>query len=58
MSRKSEYDKNYHKSHLKQVSFMLNKNTDQDILAHLEKITNKQGYLKDLIRQDMQNRNL
>lgn len=32
----------------------LNKNTDGDLLEHLEKIDNVQGYLKELIKMDMQ----
>jgi len=31
----------------------LNKKTDPDILEHLEKLDNVQGYLKRLIRQDI-----
>lgn len=31
----------------------LNRNTDPDILEHLEKIDNVQGYLKSLIRADI-----
>lgn len=31
----------------------LNKNTDGEILEHLEKLPNVQGYLKELIRADM-----
>lgn len=31
----------------------LNNKTDSDILEHLNRIENKQGYIKALIRQDM-----
>lgn len=31
----------------------LSKNTDKDILAHLEKIENVQGYIKNLILSDI-----
>lgn len=31
----------------------LNHNTDGDILEHLDKQENKQGYVKQLIREDM-----
>ena len=34
----------------------LNKQTDADIIAHLDMIDNKQGYIKDLIRKDMNKR--
>jgi len=35
------------------VGLKLNRNTDSDIIRHLETIDNMQGYLKDLIRADM-----
>lgn len=35
------------------ISLKLNKVTDQDILARLEGIPNKQGYIKELIRKDI-----
>lgn len=38
----------------KYVSLKLNANTDQALIDHLAKQTNVQGYLKELIRQDMQ----
>lgn len=36
-----------------QVLLKLNRNTDKDILAKLERVTNKQGYIKKLIRADL-----
>ena len=36
-----------------QVRMKLNKKTDADILEQLEKIENKQGYIKELIRRDL-----
>lgn len=36
------------------VSLKLNKGTDADIIAKLEEVENKQGYMKDLIRKDLQ----
>ena len=50
---KQKYDLAYQKDNIKQVKFTLNKNTDQDVISHLEKQTNKNGYLKELIRKDM-----
>ena len=38
----------------KRIPFNLNINTDQDILDHLKSIKNVQGYIKRLIRDDMQ----
>ena len=36
------------------VYLMFTRTTDADILAHLEKQPNKQGYIKALIRADME----
>lgn len=36
-----------------QIKLKLNKGTDSDILAKLETIGNKQGYIKQLIRDDI-----
>ena len=46
----------YDALHTKQFNIKLNKNTDADILTHLTGISNKQGYVKSLIRADMRNR--
>lgn len=43
----------YDKENTIQVRFKLNKKTDADIIEHLQTVENKQGYLKDLIRKDM-----
>ena len=39
--------------HTTQIKLKLNDRTDADILARLEKVGNKQGYIKELIRADM-----
>ncbi len=44
----------YDKANVKWINLKLNKNTDVDILNYLENITNKQGYIKKLIRKDME----
>lgn len=36
------------------VHIALNNTTDKDIIDHLETVGNKQGYIKELIRKDMQ----
>ena len=46
----AKYDAANTKSHL----LKLNKNTDADIIAHLDQQPNKLAYLKKLIRDDMQ----
>ena len=37
----------------KYISLKLNSNTDQDLIEHLAKQPNIQGYLKELIREDI-----
>lgn len=49
----SENSMKYDKENTKRVFIKLNKNTDKDILDHLDSIQNKQGYIKELIRKDM-----
>lgn len=43
----------YSRTHVKQVKMDLNRKTDADIIAYLESLPNVQGYLKQLIRNDM-----
>lgn len=50
---KKEYDIQYAKDKLKRVAFNLNRETDKDIILHLEKKKPVQTYLKSLIRKDM-----
>lgn len=45
--------KKYDKEHTKQINLKLNLETDSDILARLEEVTSIQGYIKELIRQDI-----
>lgn len=51
---KTDYDMRYRKGHIRQISLSLNKIHDADIIAHLEKQHNMTGYLKRLIREDIQ----
>jgi len=53
--RKTNMD--YDRKNTKLIGMKLNKNTDADILAFLAKQENIQGYLKQLIREDMMRRN-
>lgn len=46
-------DARYKAANTKQIKFVLNKNTEPDLIAHLESIDNVQGYIKALIRNDM-----
>lgn len=43
----------YDKANTKQIMLKLNLKTDADILDQLDSVENKQGYIKDLIRKDM-----
>lgn len=43
----------YDKINTTQVNLKLNNNTDADILNKLENVPNKQGYIKELIREDI-----
>lgn len=55
---KVKYDMQYAKKNTQQIKFVLNKNIDADIIDWLGTKPNKQGYIKELIRRDMeQNRN-
>ena len=45
--------KKYDKTHTKQVHLKFNLESDADILNHLEQKENVQGYIKQLIREDM-----
>lgn len=42
----------YNSAMIKQLKLNLNKKTDIDIIRILEAKSNKQGYIKDLIRKD------
>lgn len=43
----------YDKNNTRLIQMKLNKKTDADILDHLDKQENRQGYIKELIRKDM-----
>lgn len=43
----------YKKLNTKNISLRFYINTEQDLITHLEKQPNKQGYIKKLIREDM-----
>ena len=43
----------YNSKNIKQIKLNLNKKTDVDIIQHLDKKDNVQGYIKKLIRDDM-----
>ena len=45
----------FNKEKTKVVPVRLNKQTDADIIEHLETVGSKMGYIKRLIREDMKN---
>ena len=45
--------KKYDQNNTKGIYLKFNIHTDEDILKYLDKMENKQGYIKDLIRSDM-----
>lgn len=60
IKRIDEYDwlysaqQKYAKTHTRQIGFVLNTKTDKDILDWLDEKPNKQGYIKGLIRDDIE----
>lgn len=50
----AKYVYEYQKNNTRQVALQLNKFHDADILEHLDKQSNKQGYIKALIRADIE----
>ncbi len=46
--------KKYDKENTKSVLLKLNKKTDADIIEMLDAVPSKMGYIKDLIRQDIE----
>lgn len=40
------------------MQIRLNHNTDKDILTHLDTVKSKQGYIKELIRADMESKGI
>ena len=55
-TKRTEYQYKYDKDNTKQYRLKLNTTHDQDIIKHLDSMDNKQGYIKSLIRQDMQHK--
>lgn len=50
--KKKQYDINFVKTQCKQYVLMLNRERDADIIAFLDRQTNRNAYLKQLIRKD------
>jgi hypothetical protein len=52
-ARRARQQADYDKRATKQILLKLNRNTDADILEHLDAQENRQGYIKRLIREDI-----
>lgn len=46
--------KRYDKANTRQVHLKLNRRTDEDVLEKLDSVPSKQGYIKKLIRADLE----
>ena len=46
----------YNKTHTVQVAFRANIKTDADVIEQLSKVPNVAGYIKQLIREDIERR--
>lgn len=46
--------KKYDAKNTRQVHLKLNRRTDKDVLARLDEVPSKQGYIKRLIRADIE----
>ena len=44
----------YDREHTRQVHLKLNRRTEVDVLEKLDSVPNKQGYIKGLIRADIE----
>ena len=53
----SEAKKKYDRDNTKLIQLKFNKKTDEDILTWLDNVPSKQGYIKQLIRNDISTEN-
>lgn len=44
----------YDKANTRQITFKFNLKTDADILEKLDSVDNRQGYIKEIIRNDIE----
>lgn len=49
-----KWSNDFNKKSTKTVLIRLNYNTDEDIIKQLDKVNSKMGYIKELIRKDIQ----
>lgn len=53
MGRNKENHARWEKENLRSFTFKLNRNSEKDVVEHLEKKPNKREYLVGLIREDI-----
>lgn len=51
---KSTYDQEYIKQNIMRIPVNINRKTDPDLVGWLSTIENRQGYIRSLIRADME----
>lgn len=54
----SEAKRKWDAAHTKKILLKLNCNTDKDVLQKLDNVPSKQGYIKALIRKDLDTTNI
>ena len=52
--KKTAYDMQYMKAHTVKMTLQLNRTTDAELLSWLDSQENRNGYIKGLIRADME----
>ena len=55
-NKQKAYQVEYHKNNTTRIRFQLNNVYDADIIEFMNLLPNKNGYLKDLVREDMKKR--
>lgn len=54
--KRKAYIIDYNKETYKQFKFNVNRNTESDLIEYIETLPNKNQYIKDLIRRDMESK--
>ena len=53
-SKKSLYDEKYIRENVQKIALNLNRRTESDLIEWLNAKTNRNGYIKGLIREDIE----
>lgn len=54
MAKKETPQDRYHKAHTISIAIRIGKETESDIIQKLDSVPNKAGYIKSLIRADIE----